>query len=522
MNTSSNSTYGDINRTLNDCNWNIHCRYSSPAPGQCSSVASFYFKEEHNESTSSECTSARLAKGRWSTIEPSAEDESMSYRTDTIPFQGTDSYEIQQMQPSTTPLYIPFIHNQEHHSQRGYAYAPLRETSFKVAPVQEQSIPMSSPLSQHVHLMHKWQPKPEDLSPIPISPEATPPIMSLLSYPQQSHAQVTASVISSAVSTPVFSSVSADTNDYDHLNTPLISSASCTPMQCPVTHLDLPPVLNLNNTNGNTFSKRISCNGNMAQAQAGRQNFPGKSAPMSSLPFRHSMRNNYMSTANSFSYFSAKAEENIENKFSESYEEENVWSGSCKYEKYLHNGASNLFITWSGSKAELVEKLRRFNLEVQDVYRTNDDNIFNVIFESHRLARRAFTHQHQVGLRIVPPRNSRLNWFRNPSPKFPVKFEAKCRLVVKNGKAESHAIVGKLLKGCLIWADQLKGRRIRVASCEGKFMFPGGKIVEMKGLPHMSPEKSSLGWITYRCKHTKELLIKRRSWHLLSDYILDA
>jgi len=52
-------------------------------------------------------------------------------------------------------------------------------------------------------------------------------------------------------------------------------------------------------------------------------------------------------------------------------------------------------------------------------------------------------------------------------------------------------------------------------------MFPGGKIVEMKGLPHMSALKSSLGWITYRCKHTKELLIKRKSMHLLSHYILD-
>jgi len=100
-----------------------------------------------------------------------------------------------------------------------------------------------------------------------------------------------------------------------------------------------------------------------------------------------------------------------------------------------------------------------------------------------------------------------------------VRYEAKRRLVVKNGKAECHEIVGELLPGCLIWADQLKGRRIRVISCDGRFMFPGGKIVEMKGIPHLSDEKSSLGWITYRCKHTKELLLIRRSWNRLSDYI---
>ena len=110
-------------------------------------------------------------------------------------------------------------------------------------------------------------------------------------------------------------------------------------------------------------------------------------------------------------------------------------------------------------------------------------------------------------------------WMRNPSPKFQVKYETKCRLVVRNGKAECHDIVGKLLKGCSILADQLKGNSIRVVYCEGSFMFPGGKIVEMKGVPNESNEKTSLGWISYRCKYTKQSLVIRRSWNILNDYI---
>jgi len=492
MNISCNSTKGVINRTLDEWNWNIQRPYSFLASHGCSSVASFHFKEEPNEYTSE--GTARLAKGRWSPIASTVEDEIVSYRIDTIPSNTTFSSEKLPMQPSVNPLYLPPIYDQEHHIQRRYNIArPARKTSIKVAPVKDQ-IPLSLRSSQQVRHMHKWQPRPEDVASIPISPGAPPPIISLLSYPKQNHAQVTASVISSTVSTPVLSSVSLDTNDYDYLNSPILPSASCTPMDCPVPHIEVPPVLNLdNNFHISTFPKQISCNINMVQAQ------------------ERGLKNKQKSNA----------EEKSMTKIPERYEEQNVWFGSCKYDEYLHNGASNLFINWWGSKAKLVEKLKSFNLKVLDVKRTNDENVSNVIFESHRMARKAFTHQYETRLRTVPPRNSHLNWLRNPSPKFPVLFEAKSRLVVKNGKAESHAIVGELLKGCLIWADQLKGRRIRVASCEGRFMFPGGKIVEMKGLPHMSAVKSSLGWITYRCKDTKELLIKRRSMHLLSHYILD-
>lgn len=134
--------------------------------------------------------------------------------------------------------------------------------------------------------------------------------------------------------------------------------------------------------------------------------------------------------------------------------------------------------------------------------------------------------QREIRLQMLPPKNTNRNWLRNPSPKFLVKFETKCRLVVRKGKAERHYIVGDLLmsncqeqKGCLIWADQLKGNRIRVVRCEGKFMFPGGQVVEMKGVSTNPERKTSLGWITYRCKITKTIYVSRLSGNLLTDYI---
>merc|ERR1719233_2063257 len=127
----------------------------------------------------------------------------------------------------------------------------------------------------------------------------------------------------------------------------------------------------------------------------------------------------------------------------------------------------------------------------------------------HPIARKAFTMQKQIGLRSVPPKNSRRIWLRNPSPRFLVKFETKCQLVVKRGKKECHDIVGELLKGCLFSADQLKGHRIRVASCEGSFKFPGGRIVEMKGaLLTIQKRKRPLdGYLTDRSTRRSLLLI---------------
>lgn len=356
---------------------------------------------------------------------------------------------------------------------------------------------------------------------IPVSGTAVPYMMGPV-YSQQSNGQcyqMPPTVASSTASTPVLSCFSTPgySNAYGYINTPVLSSASGTPMQCNNTYPEIPPVLNLsNNLKGDCFPRRISCNINTVPASSEclkAADTPSSDCAASSDALMK--KSKMTSNCSSFHEIVGKTErQDVQTK-----EEKDVWLGSCNYVEYWHEGGSNLFITWSGSKAELVEKLQSFKLEVREVFCTSDRNVCNVIFESHPIARKAFTMQHLIRLRIVPPKSSHRIWMRNPSPKFLVQFETKRQLVVRKGKAECHDIVGELLKGCLIMADQLKGHRIRVVCCEGSFMFPGGKIVEMKGVPNESNEKTSFGWISYRCKYTKESLVIRRSWNMLSDYI---
>jgi len=363
-------------------------------------------------------------------------------------------------------------------------------------------------------------------------------MMGAVPYPQLTNTdsyQMSPNVTSSTGSPPVLSSFNTVgySNANAYFNTPVMSSASCTPIQCPSyptsimsstsctptqfpSYPDLPPVLNLNNNvQGGNFPQQISCNINTVPVPSECPNAAHTSAsvyPSNNLLMKQP---NITGDCCSINELSEKTERNGVNV----KDGENVWIGSCNYVEYQHEGSSNLFITWSGTKAELVEKFQNFKLEVLDVLSTSDSNVCNVIFKSHPIARKAFTMQSLIQLRIVPPKNSHRIWLRNPSPKFLVKFETKCRLVVRKGKAECHDIVGELLKGCLISADQLKGNRIRVVCCDGSFMFPGGKIVEMKGVPSKLDDKASLGWISYRCKYTKESLVIRRSWNMVSDYI---
>jgi len=93
----------------------------------------------------------------------------------------------------------------------------------------------------------------------------------------------------------------------------------------------------------------------------------------------------------------------------------------------------------------LLGKLRQFKFEVGHVHGTPDDTVFNIVFESHAIARKAFTMQRTIRLRMVPPKMSRFKWSRNPSPMFLVKYETQRTLVMKKGKAESHDIVGELV-----------------------------------------------------------------------------
>jgi len=290
-------------------------------------------------------------------------------------------------------------------------------------------------------------------------------------------------------------------NSYGYVNPSLVSSTPSTPMPCAMQSSVAPSSFHLSNSPiyTNTVPRQITCRINPTPVPSVIHN-------------------------------SEKTSTRVSDKMevSKPYEKEsdNLWQGNCSYKECNLNGGSNLFVTWNGTESELRDKLLRHKLEVRIIFRSCDECIFNVIFENHLSARKAFLLQREIRLRMVPPKGSHRNWLRNPSPNFLVKFETRCRLVVKKGKAECHDIVGDLLmsncqqhKGCIIWADQLKGHRIRVVSCEGNFMFPGGRVVEMKGVPTDTDKQTSLGWISYRCRYTRESFVSRRSGNKLGDYI---
>jgi len=304
-----------------------------------------------------------------------------------------------------------------------------------------------------------------------------------------------------AVTTPsvTWSSMPGYVNTYPYVNSSVASSSSNTPMPCAIQSSIVPPFQLSNNLPYTNIPDQISCNINPTPGASAISNREKTCKPSS---------------------------EKVEVSKPDEREVENLWVGNCSYTEYNHNGASNLFVTWYGTESELLGKLQYHKLEIRTVSKCGDECIFNVVFENHLNARKAFLMQRDIRLRMVPPKGSHRNWLRNPSPKYLVKFETRCRLVVKKGKAECHEIVGDLLmsncqqqKGCLIWADQLKGHRIRVVSCEGNFMFPGGRIVQMKGATTEYDRKTSLGWISYRCKYTRDSFVTRRSGNSIGDYV---
>jgi len=370
-------------------------------------------------------------------------------------------------------------------------------------PTQQQG---AYPVQQSYYLPQNWMNVPQSTSALPS-----------IAYPQRSNPEIqyASSVPSSAISTPIFSCVSSpgQIRNYGCVKTPQLSSASCSPIHCSMPYPVVPPALDLdqNITQGSMYPQNISCNISSCSVSS----FPRTPVSLDAA-FSNPTKNNSAPSGN-FGFEKTVEKMGI---VEAAREAAMLWNGSLNYEEYKYNGGSNLFITWSGSKTELVDKLQRYRLEVREVLSTSDQNVLNVIFESHPTARKAFTMQQHIRLRMVPPKYSRRSWLRNPAPSFLVKFETKCRLSVRKGKAECHDVVGELLKGCLITADQLKGNRVRVRCCEGSFMFPGGRIVEMKG--KNTAAKASLGWISYRSKHSNESFLIRRSWNSLGQYVYNT
>jgi len=208
-----------------------------------------------------------------------------------------------------------------------------------------------------------------------------------------------------------------------------------------------------------------------------------------------------------------------------------VYKKNFSYTEETHGKHSNLYVNWAGKMAQLRHKLELQSIEVHTIQKTAIKDLWNVVFDSHSGARRAFTSQREIKIRMVPPRGSKKKWFRNPGPKFLVQYETKCRLDIRGGKAVVHNLVGTLLMstsssqgytGCHIWADQIKGNRIRIVGCVGKFMLPCKKVINMKEIPPMPVGNTPFGWVSYKSRTTREEFVTRISGNLLEDYIYNG
>jgi len=182
---------------------------------------------------------------------------------------------------------------------------------------------------------------------------------------------------------------------------------------------------------------------------------------------------------------------------------------------------SFLYVTTS-NVVNLKLILSERGLEARDISKTRTPGVLVVLFKTHEDAKRAFTTQKEFRVRMVPPPYSKRYWFKNPSPKFHVIFETTRRLTVKSGKSSCNVKVGDFLmtdsrmgKGCLILADQMKGRRLRVAAYIGKFRRTDGIIIEQ----NFFSERKVVGWISTQCYKTKEKFVLRRSMNTIEHYL---
>jgi len=211
--------------------------------------------------------------------------------------------------------------------------------------------------------------------------------------------------------------------------------------------------------------------------------------------------------------------------------EDDIYTENFSYVEEKHGRHSNLYVNWSGNSDQLKNELERKSLEVHCIRITPIKGLWNVVFDSHPSARKAFNTQRDIKIRMVPPRNSKRHWFRNPGSNFLVKYETNCRLAIRARKAVTSDLVGELLmsgskseeqKGCFIWADRLKGHRIRIVGCVGKFMFPSERVIDMEEIPSDVGNNEPIGWVSYRGRYTREVFAVRTTGNILQDYIYDG
>jgi len=185
---------------------------------------------------------------------------------------------------------------------------------------------------------------------------------------------------------------------------------------------------------------------------------------------------------------------------------------------------SFLFATAENAEA-LRETFTREGLEIRNIWRTKTLGVLAVMFATHEIAKQAFTRQKEIGVRLVPQSSTRRYWYKNPSPTFHVIYETTRRLTVKSGKSFSNRTVGDLLmknarreRGCIIWADQMKGYRLRVVGFVGKFVKADGRVI-VCNKPPSTEERNVIGWVSTQCNVTKTKFVLRLSGNQIADYL---
>jgi len=196
---------------------------------------------------------------------------------------------------------------------------------------------------------------------------------------------------------------------------------------------------------------------------------------------------------------------------------ESQWSKKRREQAYLKTlgiqDVSFLFAVADNVK-ELKVVLSQRVVGIQEIWKTGIPGVLGVLFRTHELAKQAFTRQKVIGVQLVPHSTSRRHWYKNPSPKLHVVYETTRRLTVKSGKSFSHRRVGDFLmtdarmnKGCLIWADQMKGCRLRVVGFLGKFITKNGRVI-VRNVPPSLSERKVIGWVS-TCSITKTQYVLR-------------
>jgi len=185
---------------------------------------------------------------------------------------------------------------------------------------------------------------------------------------------------------------------------------------------------------------------------------------------------------------------------------------------------SFLFATAENAE-ELKETLTKEGLEIRNIWKTKTSGVLAVMFTTHEIAKQAFTRQKEIGVRLVPQSSTRRYWYKNPSPNFHVIYETTRRLTVKSGKSFSNRTVGDFLmknarmeRGCIVWADQMKGYRLRVVGFVGKFVKADGRVI-VCNKPPSADERNVIGWVSTQCNVTKTKFVLRLSGNQIADYL---